>query len=166
MPPSELVTWTSASGVDTSAGYLQKTAGNGWGNAGAISTQELDSSAQIQGVSFKCGGSATTDMERSAAMIGLGHANANSDFGDIEFALYCSESGIQVLARPPAAANLAAPLASWRKLGCSVVPLARAANAEQQPPNVLSVLFRACAGLRVHVYETENRRDRGQRTEG
>jgi hypothetical protein len=102
---STLVTWGSASGVDTStAGYLKKTAGSAWGNAGAISTQELDSSAQTQGVSFKC-----DYLEGHAAMIGLGRTNANNDFGDIEFALYCHEHGIQVLVLQHA--NLAVPLA-------------------------------------------------------
>ena len=51
---SSAATWADATNVAAASGSLQKNAGGqGW-NAGAISNQELTSSATTQSVSFKC----------------------------------------------------------------------------------------------------------------
>ena len=87
------VTWTSAENVDSSIpGFLQKNGGSdGWGTAGAISTQELVASSQIQGVSFQCGGT-----PHPMSITGLGNSNAGISFQDIDFALYCQTDAIEV----------------------------------------------------------------------
>jgi hypothetical protein len=76
------VTWTSTSGVDASTGTLQATSG-GWGSAGAISNEVIpSSSAEPQGVTFKC--SAGDRM-----MAGLAATSRTTSYTDIDFAFYC-----------------------------------------------------------------------------
>jgi hypothetical protein len=88
---TEPVTWNAARSVnvdDQTPGYLEKTSGGRAWNAGAISTQQILSSAEPQGISFQCATDATV------AMAGLGEASTDSStvsgFANIEFAMFCN----------------------------------------------------------------------------
>jgi hypothetical protein len=67
----EPVAWTNAVNANAGTpGYLQKTGGGDVADGGAISTQDLDSSDQPQGVMFKC---SVSGRKGSSSIAGLGH---------------------------------------------------------------------------------------------
>ncbi len=74
------VVWASASGVSVSGNSLTKTATTGWGNAGAISTQQI---ASGDGYVELIASEATTSR-----MLGLSNGNSSTAYEDIDFALY------------------------------------------------------------------------------
>ncbi len=82
------VAWTSKVGVTASGGSLTKTAATAWGNAGAISTQQLPSGDGY--VEFAA--SETTTFR----MLGLSKGNTNSSWDDIDFALYLYLNEVRV----------------------------------------------------------------------
>jgi RHS repeat-associated protein len=76
---SQNATWTSMVGVSASGNNLTKTAGNGWGNGGAVSTQAIaagDGYAEFSADSLDYG------------MYGLSHGETNQQYADIDFAIY------------------------------------------------------------------------------
>ena len=82
------VTWTSTVNVAASPGILERASppsDRAW-SAGAISTEELSSSAQSQSVSFKCGTGAN-------AMAGLGNTNTGVSYQEIAFVVNCAADG-------------------------------------------------------------------------
>jgi hypothetical protein len=89
-PPSGSVpvVWTSAVGVTVTSNSLTKTAATAWGNAGAISTQQIASGDGY--VEF------TASEATSYRMLGLSKGNSNSSYEDIDFAIYQSLGKIQV----------------------------------------------------------------------
>ena len=74
--------WTSASGVSVSGNSLTKTAGNGWGNAGAISTQSLASGDGY--VEF------TAQETSTYRVLGLSKGNADLGYREVAFAIHLS----------------------------------------------------------------------------
>jgi hypothetical protein len=90
-PPSPTtvpVAWTSAVGVTVSGNSLTKTATSAWGNAGAISTQEISSGTGF--VEF------TASETNSYRMLGLSNGNSNASYQDIDFAIYQYPGQLQV----------------------------------------------------------------------
>ena len=73
------VVWTAAVGVtDDGEGTLTKTATNGWGNGGAISTQQIIGNGYVE----------FTAIQTSVArLIGLSNGDTNQDYSDIDFAV-------------------------------------------------------------------------------
>ena len=76
--------WTNAVGVTVSGNNLTST-GNGWGTAGAVSTQSIASGDGY--VEF------TASETTSYRMIGLSHGDTNQNFSDIDFAFYLEYGG-------------------------------------------------------------------------
>ena len=74
------VVWTSAVGVTVTGNSLTKTAATGWGNAGAVSTQQIASGDGY--VEF------TASETTTYRMLGLSNGNTNASYEDIDFALY------------------------------------------------------------------------------
>ena len=88
-PPSgEPVVWTSAVGVSISGNSLTKTATTAWGNAGAVSTQQIVSGDGYVEV--------TASETSTYRMIGLSKGNTNASYEDIDFALYLAQGQIRV----------------------------------------------------------------------
>ena len=73
---TEDVVWRNPAGVTVSGNDLTKTAGTAWGNAGAASTQSLESNGFVE---FTAGGT---------AMLGLSKGDTNQDYSDIDFAVF------------------------------------------------------------------------------
>ena len=71
--------WTSAVGVTVNANSLTKTAANGWGNAGAVSTQQIASGDGY--VEF------TASETTTYRLLGLSNGNTNTSYEDIDFAI-------------------------------------------------------------------------------
>jgi hypothetical protein len=89
---SSPVTWTSVVGLAASAGALQKTAGTGAWDAGAVSTQEIVSNAEHlepQGLTFRC-------SANSAIFVGLGKSVTNVGANSAEFAIKCDTNSMAV----------------------------------------------------------------------
>jgi hypothetical protein len=86
-PTGDPVVWTSAVGVGVQGNSLSKTAPNGDGNAGAVSTQQITS-----GDGYVEFAASETNTYR---MIGLSNGNTNSSYQDIDFGLdlQAGESG-------------------------------------------------------------------------
>ena len=81
--------WTSAVGVTVNGNSLTKTAANGWGNAGAVSTQQIASGDGY--VEF------TASETTTYRMLGLSNGNTNTSYEDIDFAIDAYAGGqIQV----------------------------------------------------------------------
>jgi hypothetical protein len=75
-------------GVTANGGSLTKSAATAWGNAGAISSQQLPSGDGY--VEFSA--SETTTFR----MLGLSNGNTSSSYDDIDFALYLNLNEIRV----------------------------------------------------------------------
>jgi hypothetical protein len=75
-------------GVTANGGSLTKTAATNWGNAGAISTQQLPSGDGY--VEF-----AASEIT-TFRMLGLSNGNTSSSYDDIDFALYLNHNQVQV----------------------------------------------------------------------
>jgi hypothetical protein len=84
-PDDDPVAWTSAIGVSINGNNLTKTEPNGWGNAGAVSSQQL--AAGDGYVEFTA---SQTDTYR---MLGLSSGNINASYQDIDFAIYVTATG-------------------------------------------------------------------------
>jgi alpha-tubulin suppressor-like RCC1 family protein len=81
---TEDVVFRAAVGVTVSGNDLTKTAAAGWGNAGAVSVQTIESNGFVE---FSGNGS---------VMAGLGKGDTNQTYQDIEFAIYLNASTFQV----------------------------------------------------------------------
>jgi hypothetical protein len=101
-PTCESVTWTDTVNVAASPGFLQKNAGsNDWTSAGAISTQALSPSAELQSVSFKCSRQSANDCPDTRLpnvcgtkmIAGLGDSNNGQHYSDMAFAMECDRGG-------------------------------------------------------------------------
>jgi hypothetical protein len=79
-PGPQPVVWTAAVGVTASGNSLSKTAASGWGNAGAISKQQIGTGEGY--VEF------TASETTTKRMVGLSNGNASSSYDDIDFGLY------------------------------------------------------------------------------
>jgi hypothetical protein len=84
-PTGTPVTWMSAVGVIVSSNSLTKTAANGWGNAGAVSTQQIASGDGY--VEF------TASEANTYRMLGLSNGNADTSYQDIDFAIDLQGAG-------------------------------------------------------------------------
>src|SRR5437773_10726347 len=92
---SENVSWTNASGVTASRNSLTKAASDGWGNAGAASTQTISSGDGYVEL--------TATETNTWRMCGLSHTDTNQDYTTIDFGLlegadgnlWVFESGVQ-----------------------------------------------------------------------
>ena len=81
--------WTSLVGVTANGNSLTKTAADGWGNGGAVSTKVLTSGDGFVEV--------TVNETNTYRMFGLGNGDSNANYPDIEFSLYLFANGsIQV----------------------------------------------------------------------
>ena len=89
-PPTgaQAVVWTSVVGATASGNSLTKTAATGWGNAGANSTQQVASGDGY--VEF------TASEATTYRMLGLSNGNTNSNWDDIDYALYEYAGQLQV----------------------------------------------------------------------
>jgi hypothetical protein len=87
-PPTVPVVWTAAAGVAINANSLTKTAATAWGNAGAISTQQIASGDGY--VEF------TASETNTYRMLGLSNGNSSNSWDDIDFALYEFTGQLQV----------------------------------------------------------------------
>jgi hypothetical protein len=85
-PVTDSVVWTSPAGVTVSGNSLTKTAANGWGNAGAISTQQLAS-----GDGFAEFTASETNTYR---LLGLANGNTDNGYQDIDFAIDAYAGGL------------------------------------------------------------------------
>ncbi|HKO61913.1 MAG TPA: hypothetical protein VJV03_12195, partial [Pyrinomonadaceae bacterium] len=79
------VTWTGAAGVTVNGNSLTKTAGTAWGNAGAASTETIASGDGY--VEF------TATETNTARMCGLSFGNSNTNYTEIDFAMYPTNAG-------------------------------------------------------------------------
>jgi YD repeat-containing protein len=79
-PSTENVVWTNIAGVTASGNNLTKTAGDGWGNAGATSTQAIASGDGY--VEF------TASDTSTYRMCGLSNGDSSQNYPDIDFAIY------------------------------------------------------------------------------
>ena len=79
------VVWTSLVGVDAAGNSLTKTAGTAWGNAGAISAQQLASGDGYVEI--------TASETHTSRMFGLGNGNTDASYPDIDFALFLVNGG-------------------------------------------------------------------------
>ena len=82
------VVWTSAVGVTVTGNSLTKTAANAWGNAGAVSTQQIASGDGYVEL--------TASETTTSRMLGLSKGNSNASYDDIDFGLYETTGQIQV----------------------------------------------------------------------
>ena len=83
------VVWTAVVGATASGSSLTKTAGTGWGNSGAVSSQEIASGDGFVEVT-------ATDTVTQVAMFGLSKGNADAGYADIDFGLYQRYGQLQV----------------------------------------------------------------------
>jgi alpha-tubulin suppressor-like RCC1 family protein len=81
---TEDVIWRAAVGVSVSGNDLTKTAGAGWGNAGAVSLQTLESNGFVE-----FSGTGTV-------MLGLSKGDSAQGYGDIDFAAYLNNGTLYV----------------------------------------------------------------------
>ena len=79
------VVWTSLVGVDAPSNSVTKTASTGWGNAGAVSQQQLPSGDGYVEI--------TASETNTHRMFGLSNGNTNASYQDIDFALYAQAGG-------------------------------------------------------------------------
>ncbi len=79
--------WTSAVGVSISGSSLTKTASTAWGNAGAVSTQQIASGDGYVEI--------TASETTTSRMLGLSNGNSSTAYEDIDFALYQRMGEIQ-----------------------------------------------------------------------
>ena len=81
------VTWTNVVGVSAAGNSLTKTAANGWGNAGAVSTQTL-----VSGDGYL---EFTVTELNTYRTIGLSNGDGSQDWTDIDFAMMtnCDDPG-------------------------------------------------------------------------
>ena len=87
-PAGVPVVWTSLVGATANGGSLTKTAATAWGNAGAISSQQLPSGdGYVQ---------LTASETTTFRMLGLSNGNTSSSWDDIDFALYLNLNQVQV----------------------------------------------------------------------
>lgn len=84
--PTANVTWTNAVGVSVSGNNLTKTAAEGWGNAGAHSTQSFPSGDGY--VEF------TATETNTLRIIGLSKGDTNQNFTEIDFAFYLQNGAV------------------------------------------------------------------------
>ena len=77
--------WTSAVGVNVSGNSLSKAVGNGWGNAGAVSSKTLPSGDGYVEI--------TASETTSYRMFGLGNGDSNQNYTDIDYAFYLLSGG-------------------------------------------------------------------------
>jgi hypothetical protein len=82
------VVWTASVGVTVSANSLTKNAAMGWGNSGAVSSQQITGDGYVEVT-----GAAATWGYR---MFGLSNGNSSNDFQDIDFAICECASEIRV----------------------------------------------------------------------
>jgi hypothetical protein len=81
-PTPQNVEWTNAVGVSISGNSLTKTAATAWGNAGAASTQTLNSGdGYVEMIVGETG---------HARIFGLSHTDSNQSWDTIDFGLHCS----------------------------------------------------------------------------
>ena len=81
---TEDVIWRAAVGVTVSGNDLTKTAAAGWGNAGAVSVQTIESNGFVE---FSGNGT---------VMAGLSKGNTDQTYQDIDFAIYLAGSTVRV----------------------------------------------------------------------
>jgi hypothetical protein len=86
-PPQTVVTWAGLSGVAYSGATLTKTATTSAWDAGAYSTQSIPGAAGGGFVEMVATESSTWRM------FGLSHGNTNSDYTDIDYALFVTGDG-------------------------------------------------------------------------
>ena len=79
------VSWTNTVGVSVNGNSLTKTAGTGWGNAGASSTQSIVSGDGYVEV--------TATETSTARIFGLSHTDANQNWSSIDFGLELDVAG-------------------------------------------------------------------------
>jgi RHS repeat-associated protein len=79
------VGWTNTVGVSAATNNLTKTAADGWGNAGAVSTQTIASGDGY--VEF------TASETTSYRLVGLSHTDTNQSYNTIDYAIYLQPSG-------------------------------------------------------------------------
>jgi hypothetical protein len=87
-PSAEPVTWVSAVGVSVSGNSLTKTASSAWGNAGAISSQQIASGSGYVEI--------TASETTTYRMVGLSNGDTNTAYEDIDFALYLALGQLRV----------------------------------------------------------------------
>jgi YD repeat-containing protein len=80
------VAWTNQVGVNAATNNLTKTAADGWGNGGAVSTQTIPSGAGY--MEF------TASETNTYRLIGLSNGDSNQTYTDIDFAIYLQPNGI------------------------------------------------------------------------
>jgi RHS repeat-associated protein len=74
------VSWTNAVGVSVNVNSLTKTAGTGWGNAGATSAQSITAGDGYVEL--------TVPDTTTHRFLGLSNGNSNSDYTDVDFAIH------------------------------------------------------------------------------
>jgi hypothetical protein len=79
-PAQQNVIWTNVVGVSASGNNLTKTAADSWGNAGAVSTQTINSGDGY--VEF------TASETTTYRLLGLSHTDTNQMYNTIDFAIY------------------------------------------------------------------------------
>jgi hypothetical protein len=84
-PTTEAVVWTTLVGVSANGNTLTKTAVDGWGNAGAVSTKALTSGDGYVEI--------TVSGINTFRMFGLGNGDSNQNYPDIAFAFYLVGNG-------------------------------------------------------------------------
>jgi hypothetical protein len=87
-PGPEPVAWVSAVGVSISGNSLTKTASSAWGNAGAVSSQQIASGSGYVEI--------TASETTTYRMIGLSNGDTNASYEDIDFALYLALGQLRV----------------------------------------------------------------------
>jgi RHS repeat-associated protein len=80
------VGWTNTVGVNAATNNLTKTAANGWGNAGAVSTQTIASGNGY--VQF------TASETTTYRMLGLSHTDTNQSYNTLDYAIYLQPNGL------------------------------------------------------------------------
>jgi hypothetical protein len=81
------VIWISPVGVTVSGNSLTKTAAIGWGNSGAISSQQIAADGHVE---------VTGTANSAYRMIGLSNGNSSNHHNDIDFALCLCASELRV----------------------------------------------------------------------
>jgi hypothetical protein len=85
---AEAVVWTDTVGVSISGNSLTKTAANGWGNAGAASTQTIVGDGYVE---------FTASMTNKARFIGLSTTNTDASYTSIHYGLNASSAGSLII---------------------------------------------------------------------
>ncbi len=107
------VAWTSAAGVSVTANSLTKTAPNGWGNAGAISSQQLAAGEGY--VEF------TATETNTYRMLGLSNGSTGFSYQEIDFAIELVGNGQIAVFENGIQRAAGGPYASGDKLRIAVV---------------------------------------------